>query len=496
MIRWVLVIVCLSVASVRGQSVGGEAALDAIEKLVVGNLDPAIEESSGFVASRTNPGVFWTHGDSGNKPELFAVDGKGKLLATYPIAAKNVDWEDIATDDAGNLYIGDFGNNAHRANRGPVVYRVIEPKVLLGQQAIVGDKPLRVDFAYQLSYAGKPFDCEALFTWKQYGYVISKSIKGGRAELFRFSLTRPLRTPQALEKVCDLPIRAPVTAADMLGDGKEMLVLTVFGPSRFIVDGKPEAVATATARSVTFLQPDMEAAALVPEGVLATTEGGHMLLFTNDMFDGKGQLSPDEPVRMTIPQNEKPIAVDGDVSEWDDRTKQPLRSIPADARDSATLWTTWTADGLYLAARVPTTDPKPLVDQWFNGDVIEIFLGRQSVDRLADYAAGDDRCYIGFAKQADGSRGEIVLRWPRQEAAPAGGKVAGKLDETGYVVEAFIPASAFGKGQPLQADDEVRLNVSILARDPRRNWYLSTSNTDGTWLSPLKWGIATFKEGE
>jgi hypothetical protein len=74
----------------------------------------AIAESSGLVASRTHPGVFWTHNDSGDVARLFAIDARGALVGEFHVAgASHRDWEDIAADDAGYLYVGDFGNNAN-----------------------------------------------------------------------------------------------------------------------------------------------------------------------------------------------------------------------------------------------------------------------------------------------------------------------------------------------------------------------------------------------
>src|SRR5205085_1640483 len=69
---------------------------------------PGLTESSGIVASRIHPGVYWTHNDSGNPPELFAVDERGRNLGVWRVSgASNVDWEDISSDAAGHLIIGD-----------------------------------------------------------------------------------------------------------------------------------------------------------------------------------------------------------------------------------------------------------------------------------------------------------------------------------------------------------------------------------------------------
>src|SRR6516162_8607570 len=93
----------------------------------LGRFDPrAIPEASGIVKSRRYPGIFWVHNDSGNPPALFAIRRDGTIVREFRVAAPNVDWEDIAADDQGHLYLGDIGNNGGLlAIRG--IYRIDEP---------------------------------------------------------------------------------------------------------------------------------------------------------------------------------------------------------------------------------------------------------------------------------------------------------------------------------------------------------------------------------
>ena len=64
----------------------------------VGVLPDELRESSGLAISRTQPGVLWSHNDSGDGPNLYAVDISGKLLAQYRVDnALARDWEDIST---------------------------------------------------------------------------------------------------------------------------------------------------------------------------------------------------------------------------------------------------------------------------------------------------------------------------------------------------------------------------------------------------------------
>ena len=72
-----------------------------------------IVESSGIIRSKKYPGVFWTHNDSGDSARIFAISEDGKIIkpkwfkgeykGIEVVNATHIDWEDIATDRAGNL---------------------------------------------------------------------------------------------------------------------------------------------------------------------------------------------------------------------------------------------------------------------------------------------------------------------------------------------------------------------------------------------------------
>ena len=72
------------------------------------------------------PGIFWVHNDSGNAPLLFAVRSDGRIVRRFRLAIPNLDWEDIAIDDQGHLYLGDIGNNTGLL-RVRTIYRLDEP---------------------------------------------------------------------------------------------------------------------------------------------------------------------------------------------------------------------------------------------------------------------------------------------------------------------------------------------------------------------------------
>lgn len=127
-----------------------------------------LKESSGVVASRKHPGVFWTHNDGEGGPYLFAIDREGKRRGRVRIAgAAMYDWEDIAAGPGG-LYIGDIGDNA-RKRKQIIVYRVAEPH----PDADVSKRAETI----RLTYPDGPHDAEALLVHPKSGdiYIVTKA---------------------------------------------------------------------------------------------------------------------------------------------------------------------------------------------------------------------------------------------------------------------------------------------------------------------------------
>ena len=114
--------------------------------------------------------------DAGNSPILYGIDLRGKIVKTFRINDKNHDWEDLATDDEGNLYIGDFGNNKNK--RTDLVILKIKKKDLDSNIPLETEK---ISFHYpdQKKFPPKKkkqyFDCEAFFFYNDSLYLFTKS---------------------------------------------------------------------------------------------------------------------------------------------------------------------------------------------------------------------------------------------------------------------------------------------------------------------------------
>jgi hypothetical protein len=243
--------------------------------------DPRIKESSGVVASRRHADV-WTHNDGGGpkKQVLYAIDGKGDTRASFSVIDVTLhDWEDIAIDNAGHLFIGDIGNNDAKRDT-LAVYEIDEPNPQTGTGSI---SPKR---EWKLKFPGAPFDCESLFVWKDQGYVVSKVFDKARAQIFCFPLKETNR-PLTLELVATTKIKSPVTGADISADGTLLGLVAKNGAYVFRIDGDVTRVSNATPHHTKLKNEHIEGCCFVPEGLLVTSERRTIFLFTDPAFRGQ-----------------------------------------------------------------------------------------------------------------------------------------------------------------------------------------------------------------
>lgn len=130
---------------------------------VAGRLPAGIGEASGLAASRREPGMFWTHSDSGGQPVLQAIGADGALRGILRIAGvKNADWEDLDSftlDGRAWLLVADTGdNNARRSDC--ALYIVPEPdpaELQAGAECVAA-----VGWKIPVRYPDGPRDCEAV----------------------------------------------------------------------------------------------------------------------------------------------------------------------------------------------------------------------------------------------------------------------------------------------------------------------------------------------
>jgi hypothetical protein len=189
------------------------------------SLGTRVPEASGAALDRRMHGMFWTHGDSGNEPSLFALGINGQLLGRVRLTgARNRDWEDMAIGPCPGgtcVYVGDIGNNLGR-QMDLVLYRAPVPTA--------DDTATAPAEVFRARFPGGGRDAEALFVMPGGEvYLVSK----GRAEpveLWRWPT--PLRPgPVDLERVREIAPRPRqlgdyVTGAGASEDGRWVAVRT------------------------------------------------------------------------------------------------------------------------------------------------------------------------------------------------------------------------------------------------------------------------------
>jgi hypothetical protein len=145
--------------------------------------EKSISESSGLAASRSTPGAYWTHNDSGDGPFIYAFDTRGDSLGIFRITgAQARDWEDMAAGpgpqaNKSYLYIGDIGDN-NEARDEVVVYRVAEPTLTAATRKFTKIRPGSTEpaEAIRLKYPDGKHDAEALLVHPLTGniYIVTK----------------------------------------------------------------------------------------------------------------------------------------------------------------------------------------------------------------------------------------------------------------------------------------------------------------------------------
>ncbi|MDI1255362.1 MAG: hypothetical protein PSV16_04615 [Flavobacterium sp.] len=178
-------------------------------------------------------GLIWVCEDSGNKPELYALDAEGKIVNTVTIKnTDNNDWEDLTSDQDGNLYIGDFGNNDN--NRENLAIYEISASDLTKSDAAIAKKiefyyPEQKDFPPKKSQ--RFYDCEAFFYYKDNFYLFTKNRSSkfdGTTMLYKVANKTGHNPAQLIGKfkTCDEFRKCAITSADISPDGKIVILLS------------------------------------------------------------------------------------------------------------------------------------------------------------------------------------------------------------------------------------------------------------------------------
>lgn len=193
------------------------------------DLPKDLKEVSGNETIR-NSNLIWMLNDGGNESKIYAVSEEGKIKREVYIKNKNHDWEDLTSDEKGNIYIGDFGNNLSKRKKLTILK--IEEKYLKKKNA----EAIRIEFKYENQHKFPPkkkglyFDAEAFFYFKGYIYIFTKSRvhnKYGKTFLYKLPAKKGKHIAKLIgefENCNDL--ECWITSADISADGKKVALLS------------------------------------------------------------------------------------------------------------------------------------------------------------------------------------------------------------------------------------------------------------------------------
>jgi len=207
--------------------------MPALELKSAGKLNQKlVPECSALWASPSQSGVFWTLSDSGAKPAITPIRADGSAVMTprgYWGAvtlkgATNVDWEAITGDAAGNMVVGDVGNNVSRRKE-LAFYLFKEPK----QGDTEVPEARKVTFAWpdQTAFPDPELshDCEAMFMLRGKLYLLTKHRRDTLTDLWRADI--PATGDRAtLTKLARFDVGGMVTDACVAPDQKRLAILT------------------------------------------------------------------------------------------------------------------------------------------------------------------------------------------------------------------------------------------------------------------------------
>ncbi|MBO0321367.1 hypothetical protein J0X14_03585 [Muricauda sp. CAU 1633] len=194
----------------------------------LGDFPSKLKEVSGISVGQED---IWVIEDSGNKDKIYKIDTKGNVTKSLKIDhAKNEDWEDLAMDKKGNLYIGDFGNN-NNARKNLTIYRVSASEL---KKKEPNAEKIAFHYPQQKKFPPKKdsllFDTEGLFHWKDHLYIFTKNRTRpytGETLMYRVPDVEGEYEAEFLGSItlCKSQDHCSVTGADISPDGKTIALL-------------------------------------------------------------------------------------------------------------------------------------------------------------------------------------------------------------------------------------------------------------------------------
>ncbi len=197
------------------------------------SLPASLKEVSGMELAADKIHL-WAINDSANEAKLFLYDpNENTVKHTIEIVnGSNKDWEDLATDDEGNVYIGDFGNNRN-SRKDLVIYTL--PNALTIETTAAEALITKFSFEDQKAFPPKKkdrnFDVEAFIHYKSNFYLFTRNRSSdfdGTTKLYRVPAQPGTFKAELLDeyKTCSDSDDCMVTAASFHAESGKLALLS------------------------------------------------------------------------------------------------------------------------------------------------------------------------------------------------------------------------------------------------------------------------------
>ncbi|GEQ87218.1 hypothetical protein ULMS_27260 [Patiriisocius marinistellae] len=200
---------------------------------IITSLPDEFAEISGIEMIPNNESL-WLISDSGSDATVMSYDLKEKKMAQqFTIKnAQNVDWEDLASDKRGNLYIGDFGNNASK-RKDLTIYKINDIANLASQDTAT--QKITFKLSDQTDYPPKKkdrnYDIEAFFNKGENLYLFTRNRSkdfDGTTKVYKLPATPGDYTAQLIDtfKTCNDDDDCQVTSATINHQTGDIILLS------------------------------------------------------------------------------------------------------------------------------------------------------------------------------------------------------------------------------------------------------------------------------
>lgn len=205
-----------------------EAASPSRGRVVATLASDQVKESSGLARGLANPGVFWTHNDSGDGPRLYAFGADGGARGVADLEGpdvRNVDWEDLSSfteDGRPFLLVADTGDNRLERNV-YTLYVVPEPDL----SAAGGHATVTPSRTIRFRYDDGSHDCEAAAVDPTSGavYLVTK-VWSGKAGIYAVACRASTDDEPCRAVAIGTASLSRATGMDFSADGLRAIVVT------------------------------------------------------------------------------------------------------------------------------------------------------------------------------------------------------------------------------------------------------------------------------